>query len=122
MKCEDEYNLVESYILGLGDVEISSGREFSYEYDDETGYHYIRVPPKSRNTESGLIGLLHELGHARSPKSPFKTINSKPYILEREIVAWQTGLKILRKLKLRTFEQSYIQHWHKCWSTYIDKL
>ena len=114
------YNSVESYLMSLGDIDIQSGREFSYEFDDESGFHIIKVPPKSKNTLSGIIGLLHEYGHARSPKTPFLNMAGKPLILEREFKAWEVGRKILKKLKLQELDSEYCKEWARCWNTYIE--
>lgn len=122
MSTVEAYDAVESYLLSLGDIEIQSGREFSYVFDDETHFHIIKVPPKSRHTVSGVIGLLHEYGHARSPKTPFLEIDSKPFILEREFTAWVVGRNLLKKLKLQHLDSEYCSSWSKCWATYIEKL
>lgn len=120
MNLVEVYDKVESHLLSLGDIDIQTGREFSYEYEEETRYHIIKIPPKSKHTLSGIIGLIHEYGHARSPKTPFLDIGGKPLVLEREFKAWEIGRKLLSKLNLKELDKEYCKEWHRCWSTYID--
>lgn len=125
MDYKQVYDLVESYLINSGFIKIIHSTSYHHEIEDDTGFHILSIPSKSKYTATGIIGLLHEAGHAFCKKGPFNELpktsyTNKAIILEREYEAWKEGRKILKKLKLKSLDSEYCLQWSKCWNTYIE--
>lgn len=121
----DCYKKLESFANKLGYKVIESDCD-SWHYDSK-----IICNNKRRTLENRIIYLSHECGHAQvfaDRKNEYNDIfpgfyqngiNNKVSILEQEVLAWDEGLKILKKLGVSINLKKFAKIKMMCLKDYI---
>jgi hypothetical protein len=133
MRSEADYKKIIYYCLKKG-IEIVPSNLWSYDHNEKI----ITEVWRGKVTKAWVYSMLHELGHAgnRSKKSfsyrswriselgesVAKDMVSTMQIMREEIEAWETGLKIAKRLDIQIDRKDYDKYASRSLMRYMREL
>tara|TARA_Y100000310_G_scaffold25365_1_gene24290 strand:+ start:156 stop:587 length:432 start_codon:yes stop_codon:yes gene_type:complete len=128
-KLREQLECLELYLTAKKNVDVIFGRDEDNAFYNEQGYITINT---RQNLRSQLHSLFHEAGHVllRSDRKIFnkkypgllKRKDSKSFklgVLKEEMMAWERGYKLAKRLGIDLDEKIWKKHSEECMYDYV---